>query len=62
MSKEAKYINFKVLMDELKFFEENEDLPSRNDSRYIGNETIKVIIWHQKSCPKKSTWLFFRNH
>ena len=43
MSKEAKYINFKVLMDELKFFEENEDLPSRNDSRYIGNETIKGI-------------------
>lgn len=43
MSKEAKYINFKVLMDELKFLEDDEDLPSRSDSRYFGNETIKGI-------------------
>lgn len=43
MSKEVKYINFKVLMEELEYFEYEEDLPSRDDIKYIGNESIKGI-------------------
>lgn len=43
MSKEVKYINFKILMEELKYFEDDEDLPSRNDPKYIGDETTKGI-------------------
>lgn len=43
MSKEVKYMEFEALMEELKYFEYEEDLPTRNDLIYVGDESIRGI-------------------
>lgn len=43
MNKELKYIKFEILMEELKYFEYDENLPIRNDPKYVGSDILKGI-------------------